>query len=421
MEQHGSAHRARAARGSRLRARLGTARRKRRGWLLGRASKRAAQVVLGIGVTAREAGAAELQHRSDLVGRHTTAEQALSDPQIGDAPIRGRETLRNLQAMQPAGVDAASTGRRQRAVGGKGSARRRRPPDRRRSPPDFRLGVMAQSRVGSQLRLRVHQPDPRSRTTRLAACGFLVGEPRQSSAMAPIGTGPVGAVKGGQVCGDGGSHSRLQRSQAEANPGLQMVGAGAQHDRRLMPIGAHGVDGLVMGAIQIEENVAGVAVAGEGVKEDIVSLAIAQPQEGDRGAMGELNSGPNAVSGKGLAAAAVNQTNLVIVAGHGRQLPAHGLQGEEESAIHDRDSNIGSGPGLLKAEVFTLQKSGSFHFALTPVDSALTPPWPWHRIASILHEEWCGAASRGNGGRWRDSICVFERRHFVSSHYWLLF
>jgi hypothetical protein len=62
MEQHGGAHRARAARGSRLRARLGTARRKRRGWLLGCTSKRAAQVVLGIGVTAREAGAAELQH-----------------------------------------------------------------------------------------------------------------------------------------------------------------------------------------------------------------------------------------------------------------------------------------------------------------------------------------------------------------------
>ena len=216
VEQHGSAHRGRATRGSRLRARLGTARRKRRGWWLGRASKRAAQVVLGIGVTAGEAGAAELQHGSDLVSRDTTAEQALSDPQIGDAPIRGRETLRNLQAMQPAGVDAGGTGRRQRAVGGKGSARRRRPPDRRRSPPDFRLGVMAQSRVGSQLRLRIHQPDPRSRTTRLAACGFLVGEPRQSSAMAPIGTGPVGAVKGGQVCGNGGSHGRLQRSQAEA-------------------------------------------------------------------------------------------------------------------------------------------------------------------------------------------------------------
>jgi hypothetical protein len=56
-------------------------------------------------------------------------------------------------------------------------------------------------------------------------------------------------------------------------------------------------------------------------KEDIVSLAIAQSQECDRGAMGELNSGPNAVFGKGLAAAAVNQTNLVIVAGRGRQLP----------------------------------------------------------------------------------------------------
>src|SRR6516164_5519395 len=98
--------------------------------------------------------------------------------------------------------------------------------------------------------------------------------------------------------------------------------------------------------------------------------------------MGELNSGPNAVSGKGLAAAAVNQTNLVIVARHGRQLPAHSLQGEEESAIHDRDSSIGSGPAPLKAEVFTLQKSGSFHFALTggfprrltsPIDLARIP------------------------------------------------
>src|SRR5439155_6280561 len=31
----------------------------------------------------------------------------------------------------------------------------------------------------------------------------------------------------------------------------------------------------------------------------------------------------------------------------------------------DRDSSIGSGSYPLKAEVFTLQKSGSFHFALT--------------------------------------------------------
>jgi hypothetical protein len=61
----------------------------------------------------------------------------------------------------------------------------------------------------------------------------------------------------------------------------------------------------------------------------------------------------------------MNQANLVVVARHGRQLAAHGLQGEEESETHDRDSRIGSGTAPLKAEVSILQKNGSFYFALT--------------------------------------------------------
>src|SRR5262249_2221738 len=88
----------------------------------------------------------------------------------------------------------------------------------------------------------------------------------------------------------------------------------------------------------------------------------------------ELLGGPNLVGGKGLSAQGVNQTKLIIVARHGRQLSAHGLQGEEESAIHDRDSNIGSGSAFLKEEVFTLQKRGSFHFALTGHCSWLDNP-----------------------------------------------
>jgi hypothetical protein len=58
----------------------------------------------------------------------------------------------------------------------------------------------------------------------------------------------------------------------------------------------------------------------------------------------------------------VSQKELLRVTSHGRQLP-HGLQSEEESAIHVRDSNIGSGTALPKAEfsfcgkaeVFTLR------------------------------------------------------------------
>jgi hypothetical protein len=132
-----------------------------------------------------------------------------------------------------------------------------------------------------------------------------------------------------------------------------------------MPVGAHGMDDLIIGVIQIEENVAGIAVTSKGVEEDIISFAIAEPQEGHRGTPRELHGRPNPISWKGPAAAAVNQTNLVIVARHGRQLPTHGSQSEEESAIHDRNSNIGSGTARLKAEVLTLRKSGSFHFALT--------------------------------------------------------
>jgi len=96
-----------------------------------------------------------------------------------------------------------------------------------------------------------------------------------------------------------------------------------------------------------------------------MSLAIAQPQKSDHGVACEPDRGEYPLTGERLSAAAVNQANLVIVARHGRQLPAHGPQGEEESAIHDRDSSTGSGAARLKAEVFTLQKTGTSHFALT--------------------------------------------------------
>jgi hypothetical protein len=139
-----------------------------------------------------------------------------------------------------------------------------------------------------------------------------------------------------------------------------------------MAIGAHGFDDLVIGTIQVEENIAGVAVAGKRVKEDVVTFAIAAAQKGHQGTTGELHRGPDPVAGKGLPAAAVNQPDLIVVARHGRHLAAHGLQGEEESAIHDRDTNIGSGTPPLKAEVSILQKSGSFYFALTLAPLGLT-------------------------------------------------
>src|SRR6266849_3577601 len=144
-----------------------------------------------------------------------------------------------------------------------------------------------------------------------------------------------------------------------------MAGAGAQHGTRLMPIGTHAVDDVVLGAVEIEQNVAGVEAPLPGVEERVVSFAIAQPQKANHGATRELQGGTHLLlSRKGPSAAAVNQTNLIIIARHGGQLSAHGLQGNKESAIHDRDCNIRSGSSPLKPEVSTLQKTGSFYFAL---------------------------------------------------------
>ena len=61
----------------------------------------------------------------------------------------------------------------------------------------------------------------------------------------------------------------------------------------------------------------------------------------------------------------MNQTQLIMIARYGPQLSADGLQSNKESAIHDRDSSTSSGSASLKAEVLTLQKSGSFHSAST--------------------------------------------------------
>src|SRR5216684_5043795 len=72
----------------------------------------------------------------------------------------------------------------------------------------------------------------------------------------------------------------------------------------------------------------------------------------------KLHGGPNLVSRKRRTVAAMNQPNLIIVARHGGQLSTHGLQGDEESAIHDRDSNIHSRLRPLKPP-----KTGISHLA----------------------------------------------------------
>jgi len=65
----------------------------------------AAEVVVGIGVAAREAGTSESEDGVNLGQRRAAGKQILGDPKIGDAPIGRGVTLRNAQPVHPTGVD----------------------------------------------------------------------------------------------------------------------------------------------------------------------------------------------------------------------------------------------------------------------------------------------------------------------------
>jgi hypothetical protein len=97
--------------------------------------------------------------------------------------------------------------------------------------------------------------------------------------MAPVGAGPIAAIETSQVFAGGRRHGRFQRRSAEANPGLQMTGAGLQHDTGVISTGAHAFDHGRIRVIQIDEDIAGVSVAGVGLDIDVAAFAVASAQE----------------------------------------------------------------------------------------------------------------------------------------------
>ena len=71
----------------------------------GSALQGAGEIVLGPGVAARKAWAAEAQDGFDLSGRCAATQQCLGDPEIRNAPIGLRKTLRDAQAIQETLID----------------------------------------------------------------------------------------------------------------------------------------------------------------------------------------------------------------------------------------------------------------------------------------------------------------------------
>jgi len=95
---------------------------------------------------------------------------------------------------------------------------------------------------------------------------FLIGEAGQSAQMAPIGAGSIASIETGQLSADFGGDGRLERRGADLNPGLEIARAGLHHHAGCMSVAAHGVEDLRIGLIQIQQNIARIAVYGEGQK-----------------------------------------------------------------------------------------------------------------------------------------------------------
>src|SRR5205814_3706425 len=125
-------------------------------------------------------------------------------------------------------------------------------------------------------------------------------------------------------------------SGADLDPGLEIAGAGLQHDAGLMPVGAHGVDDLRIGSIQIHQNVAGVAVRGERRDVNIKSLTVARAQEPYRRSPGQQARRPQPFPGARASTLGMNRTNQILFVRHRRQLPANGRHSNKKS-IHHRD------------------------------------------------------------------------------------
>ena len=116
-----------------------------------------------------------------------------------------------------------------------------------------------------------------------------------------------------------------------------MAGTGLQHHTRMMPLSAHGGNHCGLGLIQVDEDIAGVLVAGVGLQINIAAFAVAHAQEAGGGGVAQLFRRPQPFARKSLAGLMVNQTNQVELARHGGELPANGLQGKKETAVvHDR-------------------------------------------------------------------------------------
>jgi hypothetical protein len=301
-----------------------------------------AEVVVRSRVAAWKTWATIAQDGRDLWRGRAPVQQLLSDPFIGDAPVRLWKALENPQPMQPNAIDAGCTCGwfvASPPVGIDSIAGNVRRNNARRQSQVGRavhtaFGLFQQSsRLGRQAWVGVQDLHPRRITAAIASMWFLIGKPSQTAQMTPIGAGQVPAIGVSQLLADEAGDERLDRGGADLNPGLEIAGAGLEQHTRFVPVAPHGFENRRAVVIQIDENVARVAFRGVGLDVHVAAFPVASSQKSHSGGISQLRRGPQSLSGKRSSGLAVDETDEVEIVRHGRELAAHALHGEIESEI----------------------------------------------------------------------------------------
>jgi hypothetical protein len=305
-----------------------------------RLCQRPSQVVHRVAVTAREIWAAQADDSFHLSWRYVHGKQFSGEPQIDDAPINLRKAFLNMPTLQPGSIDTRGSLRRHRAR--RADVRARIHALRRYCGLLFEgLDCRTQQILGGtgQDRTGFDDFDPRSKTRGCTVCEFLIREARQSSQVTPIGAGQIASISVSQLLTDGGGYGRFQGSGANANPSLQMARASLQHHTRLMAIASHERKKLGSGVIQVEENIAGIAMLGIGQKINIMTLQVACAEKAHHRSACQQSRIPNSFSWTRFSGETMNQPDKVEIIRHGRELAAHRMPGKKESAIAHEHEN----------------------------------------------------------------------------------
>ena len=162
----------------------------------------------------------------------------------------------------------------------------------------------------------------------------------EPSQVTPVRAGQIAVIGARQQPAGCSRHRRFQRRGAEANPSLQMAGAGLQHHTRVMSVGAHDLHDHRSSTIQVDENIACVLVSGVGLDVHVASLAVANAQKPDGSRTHQITRRPKPFSGKRTTRLVVNQANQIQLVGHRRELATDGMPSQKKSTVHDRNVAI---------------------------------------------------------------------------------